>query len=272
MQIENTNPLARQTPSRSTAVELSVIMPCFNESELIEPFLRQWWEALEKQLISFEIIVINDGSTDGTGRILDRLRRELRGVRVIHQLNAGHDRAVRRGYELARGDYIFQVDPNGRYEVSDFFRFWELREQRVLVVAHRTHCLDSLFRRVLSHLLRFVSKLLFRTQLKDPNAPFRLLRRDLLQWYLSKIQPGSNAINLSLAVWIEKDFPNAVSQVAIPFRQRASGQRHCALLKFVGLWGTLLNDLIQLRFSMIALRISPPTELALASPQIAFWD
>src|SRR3989338_8550426 len=109
--------LAKFTPNGSLPQpELSIVMPCYNESAGIEPVLMEWLLFLRGlKLSSFEIVVINDGSTDGTGRILDKLRRESRELRVFHQLNVGHGRAVRRGYETARGRYVAQVDSNGCY-------------------------------------------------------------------------------------------------------------------------------------------------------------
>ena len=81
-------------PSPGRHPELSVVVPCFNESNLIEGVLRQWIEMLVGEQIDFEMVVVNDGSSDGTGRILDNLRGEFAQVRVIHQLNFGHGRAV----------------------------------------------------------------------------------------------------------------------------------------------------------------------------------
>src|SRR5439155_6811729 len=98
--------------------ELSLVIPCYNEADAIENVVRDWCVSLDELVGegNYEILIVNDGSTDGTGRILDRIRRERKCLRVIHQLNLGHDVAARRGYDLARGRFVAQIDGNGRFE------------------------------------------------------------------------------------------------------------------------------------------------------------
>src|SRR5262249_8248265 len=107
------DPFTRSQVVSTQRTELSVVMPCFNESPTIETTLREWESYFSELTPSFEIIVVNDGSKDGTGRILDRLRKEMKNLRVIHQLNLGHGRAARRGYEAARGKYVLELDCDG---------------------------------------------------------------------------------------------------------------------------------------------------------------
>src|SRR5262249_49409827 len=109
--------------------ELSIVIPCYNEADAIENVVRDWCTFLGELVgeVNYEILIVNDGSTDGTGRILDRIRKEQRCLRVIHQLNLGHDVAVRRGYDLARGRYVAQIDGNGRHEPTEFTAMWEKR-------------------------------------------------------------------------------------------------------------------------------------------------
>lgn len=254
----------RQHYAAKPTVELSVIMPCYNESDGIEMVLREWSNALEKSVDSFEILVINDGSTDGTGRILDRLRKELKGVRVVHQLNVGHASSIRRGYELARGHHVLQVDSNGRYEVSDFGRMWEQRDRHAMVLAYRTHCLDSLFRRSLNGLIGFGSRVLFNVKLRDPNVPFRIIRREITQLYLRKIPSSSEAINLSLALLISRDFPDSICQIAVPFRARPKGTRHCSTLAFLTLWLQIAGDLFRLRITTLTFQLPKTAPISLA--------
>src|SRR5581483_9301809 len=108
-----------------------------NEAAHLEETLRAWETELNEQIKDFELLVINDGSKDGSGRLLDRLRKEMKNLRVIHQLNLGYERAIRRGYEASRGQYIAQVDLNGLYEPSDFLKLWENRRDQKLVLGKR---------------------------------------------------------------------------------------------------------------------------------------
>lgn len=210
----------------SSPVELSVIMPCYNESEGIETFLREWTRFLEEEVGSFEMVVVNDGSTDGTGRILDRLRKQMKALRVIHQLNTGHGRAVRKGMEASRGKYVLQVDANGRHEPRDSLRMWEKREEACLILGYRTHRLDNVLRRSFSQILKHWVRLLFGFDLQDANVPFRLVHRETAVKYLSLVSPFRKSVNLLIAILLRRDFPKGVIEIPIPYRNRQWGRSH----------------------------------------------
>ncbi|MEZ4751713.1 MAG: glycosyltransferase family 2 protein [Bdellovibrionota bacterium] len=141
----------------------------------------------ERRFPNLSLVIVNDGSNDGTGRSLDGLRREHSEIRVVHQLHIGHGRAVRRGYETARGRYVLQVDSSGRYDPSDFLRMWRTRDQFHLILGQRTHRLDSWPRRTANAGLRTVLRWLFGIRLSDPNVPFRLYSRVALISYLKTL-------------------------------------------------------------------------------------
>jgi len=206
-------------------LDLSVIMPCFNEGDSIDAILREWLAYLADHVPSSELIVVNDGSSDGTGRTLDKLRKEYRRLRVIHQLNTGHEKAVRRGYEAARGHYIFQTDSDGRYELSDFARVWEARVGKVAVLGSRTHRLDGIVQRGIEHLHGRAIRLAFKLDWRDPNVPFRLMRRDLVAGYLKDLPASLHSVNLLLACFLKRDYPDACAEINVPYRTRSRGIR-----------------------------------------------
>lgn len=213
-------PDGKALSERSLPVDLSILMPCFNEAESIEKVLREWQELLEEEAIAYEIIVVNDGSADGTGRILDRIRRDNKRIKVIHQLNSGAERAVRRGYELARGKWVLHAEASGRFEPLDFLRLWEKRDTAPFVMAYRTHRLDSLLRRTLSKLLRWQLRRSFALSLIDPNVSFRLVRRDIATVAMKEIPATAHSINLWMDVILCKMIGNAIPEVAVPYRKR----------------------------------------------------
>lgn len=213
-------PDGKALSERNLPVDLSIIMPCFNEAESIEKVLREWQELLEEEAIAYEIIVVNDGSSDGTGRLLDRIRRDHKRIKVIHQLNVGADRATRRGYELARGKWVLHAEASGRFEPLDFLRLWEKRDFSPFVVAYRTHRLDGLLRRTLSKVLRWQLRRSFNLTLIDPNVSFRLVRRDMAMVAMKEIPTSAHSLNLWMDVILCKLVNNAIPEVAVPYRKR----------------------------------------------------
>lgn len=103
----------------TTAPALSVIVPAFNEEMLLDNSIRQLRSALDALGLSAEIIIVNDGSRDGTGAIADRLAAELRGVQVRHQPKQGIGGAFRTGAGCATGEYLILWPADMPAEISD---------------------------------------------------------------------------------------------------------------------------------------------------------
>lgn len=205
---------------QSRVLELSVVLAVHNENPHIEDLLRNWLEELRYEQISFEMIVVNDGSLDGTGRVLDRLRKDNAEVRLVHQLNLGRDRAIRRAYELAKGQYVLAITGNGRIEPSDFLLLWKERARGYLVLSKRSHRLDSYLDRKLSKFLSSLAKYFFNHDLAEPDCNLRLCLKEIIAPTLKQIPANSQCLNWSLSILTEKLFPGRVIEVTVPYRHR----------------------------------------------------
>ena len=162
------------------AVKLSVVVPCFNEAKGIADLVVD----LEQELIPlgepFEVIVVDDCSTDDSPRLLDELAQGREWLHVHHaEQNAGHGPSVIRGLELARGRWIFQIDSDRQFVVAEFADLWERRHDADLVLGVREDRHDPLHRLVLTGAVRLVVSALALRRLRDPNVPFRIYRREL---------------------------------------------------------------------------------------------
>jgi glycosyltransferase involved in cell wall biosynthesis len=103
----------RNPPSE---VLISVIMPVYNEAETLDAMMRR---VLKEIPHSLELIVIDDGSTDGSGAIADACARTDPRVRVLHQKNSGKTAALRRGFEISRGAIVIIQDADAEYDPSE---------------------------------------------------------------------------------------------------------------------------------------------------------
>jgi cellulose synthase/poly-beta-1,6-N-acetylglucosamine synthase-like glycosyltransferase len=93
----------------SDARELSVVMPVYNEVAAVGAVVASWAAVLERLGIDYELLVYDDGSTDGTGAALDALAAALARLRVTHHANRGHGPSIMRGYAEATGRWVFQT-------------------------------------------------------------------------------------------------------------------------------------------------------------------
>jgi glycosyltransferase involved in cell wall biosynthesis len=129
---------------RRTTPRLSISLPAFNEEATLEGIVREAIAVASSIEEQFEILVVDDGSTDGTGDIADRLAAELEPVRVHrHEFNKGFAGAMRSCFSEARGDYVFMAPSDGQGPVGELRTFWALREHYELIFSLRLKRSDS---------------------------------------------------------------------------------------------------------------------------------
>lgn len=131
----STRPIA--APSKGgeaePSIEISVVMPCLNEEETLERCIRQALDALRENGIAGEVVVADNGSTDSSIAIAERL-----GARVVHVTDKGYGNALMGGIRAARGRYVLMGDADGSYDFSHLPRFLEeLRNGAELVMGNR---------------------------------------------------------------------------------------------------------------------------------------
>lgn len=161
---------------------VSVFLPSHNEEGNIERVVRNFLGALPRLAESYEVIVVDDGSRDGTGEIADRLAAEDPHVRVVHhQVNQGYGGAVISGIRAAREPYVLLCDGDGQFDPADV----ELLASRVpafdVVVGRRIRRADHLMRRFNGKAWTWLVRLLFDVHITDIDCGFKLIRRDLLE-------------------------------------------------------------------------------------------
>jgi hypothetical protein len=117
----------------NSPIELSIVMPCLNEAETLEVCIRKAQRSIEEQGISGEVIIADNGSTDGSQEIAERL-----GARVVHVQEKGYGSALSGGIAAARGKYIIMGDADDSYDFTNLTPFMEkLREGYDLVMGNR---------------------------------------------------------------------------------------------------------------------------------------
>jgi glycosyltransferase involved in cell wall biosynthesis len=166
----------------SEEIELSVVMPCLNESATVAACVSKALDAMRQHAISGEVIVADNGSTDGSRRLA-----EAAGARVIAVEKRGYGSALRAGIAAARGRYVLVGDADGSYDFTHLNRFVEkLREGYDLVMGNRFQggilpgAMPPLHRYLGTPVLTGLARLFFRSPFGDLNCGLRAFRKEAI--------------------------------------------------------------------------------------------
>ncbi len=162
---------------------LSVVIPIYNEEENVTPLLAELVPILEKLERDFEVICINDASTDNSLSTLEELKERYPQLKVIqHTVNCGESAATATGFQLARGEYIVTMDGDLQNDPADIPALLHLIDQRELaaVCGIRRKREDDWVKRLSSRTANAVRNLITGDDISDAGCTFRALRRETL--------------------------------------------------------------------------------------------
>jgi glycosyltransferase involved in cell wall biosynthesis len=164
-------------------ISITGFFPAYNDQHTIEGIVRTAAEEIGKVTNDFEILVVNDGSKDQTGIILDRLAQQLPYLRVIHHhKNMGYGNALISGFRNAGKDLIFYTDGDGQYDVREIHKLLaHLAPEIDLVNGYKIRRADAWYRIWLGTLYRLAMNRLFKLSIRDVDCDFRLFRRYIFQ-------------------------------------------------------------------------------------------
>lgn len=219
----------------AVAVDLSVVVPVYNEAGTIETLVRDVERDVVPRFAHVEMIVVDDASTDGTAAILDRLAAERPWLEVQRaERNAGHGPSVMWGLRRAGAEWIFQIDSDGQFVVAEFTRLWERRDEADLVLGVRVERHDPAHRLLLTRAVRFATSVLAGRAIEDVNTPFRLVRRSLWTELEALIPPDTLAPNVVVTLGAARHGARtvAVPVTHLPRQAGTSTLRPFRLLRF----------------------------------------
>ncbi len=160
--------------------ELSVIIPFYNEAPNVAPLLAELREALEPLGLVVEIVLINDGSSDGTAAALTEAAAVWPAVRVEHfPRNRGQAAALWWGFQNARGTWFAMLDGDGQNPPAELARLWPERHTADMLAGARRQRRDSRLRRAMSRIANATRRSLLRDGVSDTGCSLKLFRREV---------------------------------------------------------------------------------------------
>lgn len=234
-----------------TKDSLYIIIPAYNEAENIETTVNDWYGIVRSHSGDgrSRLVVVNDGSTDATAEILERLAEEKELLVPLSKENGGHGSAVLCGYRYAvdsGADWIFQTDSDGQTDPAEFRKFWSRRNGYDALFGSRTERGDGWMRAFVEHVLCAILFVIFGVAIPDSNAPFRLMSREFLARYLCRMPEDYNLPNVMLTVFGSR-YHDRIGFIRISFGQRKGGTNSIHLREIVRIGTRALRDFCAFR-------------------------
>lgn len=162
-------------------VEISVVIPAYNEEQNLESTVNELVKALDSWNMNYEIIIIDDGSEDKTPLICQGLSNYFKAVRNVRQTHSGKAVAIITGVKNSQSEKIVMIDADGQYDPKDMKKFLESLQHFDVVLGRRTDRKDSISRKILSFVFNNLFKMLFLINVHDINCGFKAFRKEVFE-------------------------------------------------------------------------------------------
>ena len=210
------------SPARRTDDEgISLFMPAYNEEANVAYMIGRAREALDSLGVPWEIIVVDDGSTDGTVReALAAGAGDPRIRAVSHGRNLGFGMAIRTGIGSSTMPWVFYTDCDGQFDLGELPRIWADREGSDIVSAYRRNRRDPGLRLAYSLAYSTLTWILFSGGFKDVDCSFKLYRKSMFD----RVRPRSTCGVIDLEILtLARGMGYRVRQVPVSHMERRAG-------------------------------------------------
>ena len=159
-------------------LSISVFFPCYNEQENVARVAEQAVTVLEKLETDFEVIIVDDGSSDNTGKIIDELAEKDNRIKAVHHAtNLGYGAALQSGFKAATKKLVFYTDGDGQFDINEMPPLLGLMEHCDIVSCYRLNRQDNFVRRINAWCWTKLVCFLFGMKIRDIDCAFKLYRR-----------------------------------------------------------------------------------------------
>lgn len=210
---------------------ISLIFPAYNEELNIEKAVEAAHRALSKHAEKYEIIVVNDGSADKTGEIIDRLARENQNVVAVHHpKNRGYGGALTSGFRQAKHDFVFFSDSDLQFDLEEIGKLVEWSNDYEIVAGYRANRSDPWNRKLNAWGWNMVVRTVLGVRARDIDCAFKLFQRKVFDSI--NLTTAGAMINTEI-LWHAAKNGYRIKEIPVSHYPRVAGQQTGANLKVI---------------------------------------
>jgi len=229
---------------------LSVFFPAYNDSGTIASMVIRAVRAAATLTPDYEVIVVDDGSSDATPEIVDELARTYPAVRVVHHAtNRGYGGALQTGFRSATKELIFYTDGDAQYDPAELAALWDkMGPDADLVNGYKISRSDPFHRIVIGRVYHHIVSIMFGLKVRDVDCDFRLMRRAIFERI--DLEKTSGVICLEMMKKIQ-DAGFRIVEVPVHHYHRAFGKSQFFNFRRIAKTGI---DVLRLWFTLVIRR------------------
>lgn len=212
-------------------LQISIVLPAHNEAENLPKLLKDVANCMKNLAWDYEVIVVNDGSTDNTKDILAQLKQTDSKIKEIyHPKNRGYGAALRSGFAAATKEWIFFTDSDRQFDIKEITKLASFSQDFDLVIGYRINRQDNWMRLLNARIYHLAIRILFGLCVKDIDCAFKLIKREVIQ----KINLESDGAFISSELLIKMKWIHArIKEIPVSHYPRIAGNSTGANLKVI---------------------------------------
>ena len=215
----------------SKPLSISVFFPCYNEQDNVATTTAKAIEVLEQLNADYEVIIVDDGSSDNTGSIADELAAKNSRIKVVHHRpNKGYGAALQSGFKAATKPLVFYTDGDGQFDMKELPLLLPLIEKYDIVSGYRLNRQDNLLRKFNGWCWTKLGCLLFRMNVRDIDSAFKLYKREIFD-NIKMVSTGALIDTEILARAKRKGY--TIGEIGVHHYPRTAGQQTGANIKVI---------------------------------------
>ncbi|MEO6456818.1 MAG: glycosyltransferase family 2 protein [Chloroflexia bacterium] len=236
-----------QPHAGSDRPSISVFFPAYNDAGTIASMVLAALRTCAQLTDDYEVIVVNDGSTDYTAEVLEDIASKYERVRVVtHKKNRGYGGALKTGFKTASKELVFYTDGDAQYDAHELAILAPAMRPNVdIVQGYKIARHDPLFRIIIGRIYHLIVKITFGLPVRDTDCDFRLIRKSALERFTLKSNTGTIPVELVKKL---HDSGAVFAEVPVHHYHRAYGRSQ--FFNFKRLWATGMQ-LLQLWIDLV---------------------